>query len=256
MTEEPDASVRDVSRALSTEARQRMLGLVTRSFCRELVDYGVGVRDLLKVSSHVVEFASLHADRPPQTAEDAFRRFSLVDVGVDGCSYRMGTASIREFSDEYIGCVARWVNRDDIRNSLLTPYPTSEADLTAHLEADDCAYHLIFLKGEPAGLIGAEGIDTHSRRVEMRKFIGEPSMRGRGLGTAATFLWLHHAFDSLELNKVYIHTHHANARNLRVNRSLGFEVEGVLPEEHLLEGSFVDILRMGLLRSSWLERTR
>jgi len=244
------------SNDLTAEARIRMLRLVTRSFCREIVGYGVDVRDLLKVSSQIVDFAANQTERPNPAAEGAFGRFALTDIAVDGPSYRMGACSIRPFGPEDLAPASTWVAREDIRTSMLVPYPEEVPSLRAYFASADRAYHVIQLDDVPAGLIGAEGIDPASRRVEMRKFIGEPSMRGRGLGTAATFLWLHHIFDVLEFNKVYIHTHHANARNLRVNRSLGFAVEGVLAQEHLLDGAYVDIVRMGLLRADWRSRAQ
>lgn len=235
----------------SEESRQRLLRLITKSFCRELIDYGVGVRDLLKVSSHILEFASYQTDHPQPGAESAFRRFGLKDIRADGDSYRMGTTVLRPFSADHLGLIAKWVAQDEIRNSMLVAFPAEEDELRAHMESPDRTYHMILRNGEPSGLIGAEEIDRNSQRVEMRKFIGEKDMRGRGLGTEATFLWLHHAFDVLEFNKVYIHTQYANARNIRVNRSLGFELEGVLSEERLLGGCFVDVIRMGLLRRTW-----
>ena len=251
MRDEPKRSEGEVPIGPGEEARHRLLRLVTKSFCREMIDYGVGVRDLLKVSSHVLEYASGQTDHPQPGAEDAFRRFGLKDIHVDGESYRMGATELRPFSAEQLERVARWVAQDEIRNSMLVAFPAETEELRRHMASADRSYHLILRHGEPAGLIGAEEIDRHSRRVEMRKFIGEKEMRGRGLGTEATFLWLHHAFDVLEFNKVYIHTQYANARNIRVNRSLGFELEGVLSEERLLGGCFVDIIRMGLLRRTW-----
>lgn len=245
----------DTSANLSAEARERLLRLVTRSFCREVVDYGVDLRDLVKVSGHVLEYASGDAELPSPGSGTAFERLALDDVVKDRGSYSTGAATVRPFSEADLPSVVDWVARDDIRDSMLMPYPSGADALGAYLADDTRAYHIILHDGRPAGLIGGENLDPLSSRVEMRKFIGEPDLRGRGVGTVATFLWLHHVFDVLEINKVYIHTHNANARNIRVNRSLGFEVEGVLSEEHMLDGRFVDIIRMGLLRRTWHELT-
>lgn len=238
----------------------QLLRVVTRSFCREMVAYGVEPRELVRVSSHVLEFVMSEATRPTPGKDGPFSRMSVDDIrAVEGSpegSYEMNGLSLAPLSEDHLGLVETWVRRDDIRNSMLVAYPTEVEELRRHMAAPERGYHVILLEGEPAGLIGAEHIDPHSRRVEMRKFIGEPSLRGRGIGTRATFVWLHHIFDVLGFNKVYIHTHDTNLRNINLNRSLGFELEGVLSEERLLRGEYVDILRMGLLQETWIGLTR
>jgi RimJ/RimL family protein N-acetyltransferase len=41
-----------------------------------------------------------------------------------------------------------------------------------------------------------------------------------------------------------------NFRNIRLNESLGFVVEGILRNEYVLDGRERDVLRMGLYRPS------
>lgn len=238
------------------DPRRQMLRMVTRSFCREILDYGVNPRDLVRVSSHVLEFATAQADRPRPGAEQAFAKYRIDDIRVSGDVYEMYGVSLHPLSDEHLSLAREWVSREEIRNSMLVAYPTDLQELHRHMAAEGRAYHGIFFQDEPVGLIGAEEIDRHSRRLEMRKLIGRPGLRGRGIGTRATFLWLHHIFDVLDFNKVFIHTHDTNVRNINLNRSLGFELEGVLPEERLLRGRYVDILRMGLLQKKWIAATR
>lgn len=235
---------------------RRMLQVVTRSFCQEMIDYGVSPQEMVRVSSHVLDFAmSEELQRPPRTGEP-MESLSLGNVQVSGASYEMEGLSIRPFSDAYLSPVRDWVARDDIQTSVLVPYPTDLEELRRYLAASDRAYHVICIEEEPVGMIGAEEIDECSRRLEMRKFIGVKRFRGRGIGTRATFLWLHHVFDVLDFNKVYIHTHHTNVRNINLNCSLGFELEGVLSQERFVRGTYVDILRMGLLRESWRDATQ
>ena len=45
----------------------------------------------------------------------------------------------------------------------------------------------------------------------------------------------------------------ANIRNINLNRKFGFELEGVFFEDAFLGNKKRDIVRMGLLRSRWME---
>lgn len=251
MAEQPTARVQ-----AGEESRRQMLRLVTRSFCKEILDYGVSPRELVRVSGHVLEFVTSRADRPHLRTEGPFEQFRIERIRASGPAYEMDGVSLDPLSEKHLPLLKEWVAREDIRNSMLVAYPTDMEDLWSHMAGPDRSYHVVGFRGEPAGLIGAEEIDRHSMRLEMRKLIGEPGLRGRGIGTRATFVWLHHVFDILEFNKVYIHTHDTNVRNINLNRSLGFELEGVLSQERLLRGRYVDILRMGLLRKSWIDSTR
>ena len=87
----------------------------------------------------------------------------------------------------------------------------------------------------------------------MKKFIGDRNFRGKGIGKTATFLWLHHIFDRLDFHKVFIYSLNSNIRNINLNSQLGFELEGILAEDALLDGKYHDVARMSLLKSKWLE---
>jgi len=86
----------------------------------------------------------------------------------------------------------------------------------------------------------------------MKKFIGETSFSGKGIGKRATFLFLYYTFLIMGYNKVYIHTMDTNIRNINLNSKLGFELEGIFFQEIQRSGKFMDVVRMGLLKDHFL----
>jgi RimJ/RimL family protein N-acetyltransferase len=55
------------------------------------------------------------------------------------------------------------------------------------------------------------------------------------------------------MNKVYIHSRDINIRNINLNSRFGFELEGIFYEDLLVDGERRDVVRMALLKRTWLE---
>ena len=100
--------------------------------------------------------------------------------------------------------------------------------------------------GEPIGAVAYLDIDPVQKRAELRKVIGVPAARGKGLAEEATRLWIEYGGKELGLEKIYVSTLQTHLRNIQLNESIGFRVEGVLHREVLISGTRHDVLRMGL----------
>ena len=74
---------------------------------------------------------------------------------------------------------------------------------------------------------------------------------GRGVAQAAAAALLDHAFDVLELNKVWLIVRCTNAKGLHLWTKVGFQCEGVLREEYFSQGRYHDMMRLSILRRDW-----
>jgi RimJ/RimL family protein N-acetyltransferase len=74
---------------------------------------------------------------------------------------------------------------------------------------------------------------------------------GKGHGTEATRLVLGHAFDTLNLNRVWLHVYEYNEAGLRLYQKVGFRTEGRLREDNVRDGRYRDTLVMAVLREEW-----
>lgn len=236
--------------------REQMVKLVTRSFYKELVNYGVQEGEILRVASHLLDNV-MGRDDQPKTGVDfyssLFTLASVVDEWESRRTLSVGPVSIRPLEQDVLPRLARWLEVPAARDSFISPFPEGPAALAEYFAAPSREYFTIFHEGAPAGIVGAENIDLGSHKLEMRKLVGEPGLHGKGVGKRATFAFLWHAFMTRGMHKVYLHSRDINIRNLNLNSRFGFEVEGVFFEEIEVDGRREDIVRMALTKPVWLK---
>lgn len=104
--------------------------------------------------------------------------------------------------------------------------------------------------GKPIGAMAYLDCSRNQRRAELRKLIGDPEARGQGLAEKATRLWIHYGIHGLGLQKIYVSTLQTQIANIKLNESIGFQMEGLLKNEVLIDGERFDVLRMGLSAKS------
>jgi RimJ/RimL family protein N-acetyltransferase len=78
--------------------------------------------------------------------------------------------------------------------------------------------------------------------------IGSEANRGKGYGKEATALALSFCWNHLNLNRVQLIVFGHNARAARVYAAAGFEREGLLRRAAFVDGAWVDLVIMAVLR--------
>jgi RimJ/RimL family protein N-acetyltransferase len=97
------------------------------------------------------------------------------------------------------------------------------------------------------GNIALQSIDLLNRKCALAITIGCPEFRGRTCALEAVGLLLDHAFNRLNLNRVYIGLDERLARWGKMLKVLGFQDEGVLRKDLLRNGKFWDMICMAVL---------
>ena len=100
------------------------------------------------------------------------------------------------------------------------------------------------------GQINLFKIDSQARHAEMAIVLC-PDSQKRGIGKEAVSLLLRSAFDTWNLNRVYLHVDANNTRAISCYLACGFREEGRLRADRYWDGSYHDTLCMGILRSEW-----
>jgi RimJ/RimL family protein N-acetyltransferase len=110
--------------------------------------------------------------------------------------------------------------------------------------------------GSPAiiGYVQISAINSVHRSAEIGIRIGEEGNRGQGFGQEALRLALDYCWDHLNLNRLQLIVFKHNARAIRAYAAVGFRREGRLRRAAFIDGAWIDLVVMGLLRPARLRR--
>ncbi len=235
---------------------RQILKLVTHSFYKELVNYGVEANDIINVSTQLLDHVLQKT--PPENNngyyQGDFKISDIEDRWPTEHKLILKDVHIEPLQgDKAIETVGHWLKQREISQTFIRFFPKEKRQLSNYLlNTPERKYFAVkYLKEHLVGIIGAENIDETNKKLEMKKFIGASEFRNRGIGKLSTFLFLYYVFDVLKYNKIYIHSMDTNIKNINLNSKFGFELEGILYSEVILNGKPRDVLRMGLLESKW-----
>ena len=107
---------------------------------------------------------------------------------------------------------------------------------------------LVALEGEPIGFVQFDGIEPGG--ISDWGFYARPEAP-RGSGRILGHIALNHAFGPLQLHKVCGRAIAFNTASVQLHARLGFQQEGLLREQHRIEGVYHSVLCFGLLRREW-----
>ena len=105
--------------------------------------------------------------------------------------------------------------------------------------------------GQPIGDISMNWVLPHHRLSILGAQIGEPEFWGGGYGTDALLLLTDHAFDWLDMHKLWLGTMGINVRVHRQMEKVGFQREAVRRDLFYADGQWTDEVIYGILREEW-----
>jgi RimJ/RimL family protein N-acetyltransferase len=153
-----------------------------------------------------------------------------------------------------------WLNNPEVRQGLAHNPPLSQVEEERWFEnmlerpGDEHPMVIEIPEGDmwrPIGKCLYMDIDWRNRLAEVGIFIGEVSLWNQGYGSEAMGLLLRHAFDTLNLNRIFLSVFESNPRAIRCYEKAGFVLEGRLRQAEYQDGQFVDVLLMSVLRQDW-----
>jgi RimJ/RimL family protein N-acetyltransferase len=155
--------------------------------------------------------------------------------------------------------ILKWVNDKDIVGNLaaFAGKPLTREDELAWVRkvrtsTDERVFTVLEAKtGRYLGQVGLHQIFWRSKVGRAAAIIASKDDMGKGYGSAAIASLLDVAFGELGLHKVWLMVFEKNARSRRTWTRVGFVEEGLLRDEYFHEGSWHNMVRMGLLQHEW-----
>jgi RimJ/RimL family protein N-acetyltransferase len=102
-----------------------------------------------------------------------------------------------------------------------------------------------------ARVAGLFHLEWTNRSAEFGIFIGDKSLWDKGYGTEVLQVFLQHAFDTLNLNRIYLRVFATNARARRSYEKVGLAAEGTMRQAVFRNGQYIDVHVMSILSSEW-----
>ncbi|KZE69524.1 acetyltransferase [Fictibacillus phosphorivorans] len=106
--------------------------------------------------------------------------------------------------------------------------------------------------GKHIGWIDLKNIDRLNHHAEIGIAIGDKAFWGKGYGIAAMHEMLRYGFQELALNKIWLRVETDNEKAITSYKRAGYMEEGILRQDRLRKGIYVDRLRMSILKDQYL----
>jgi diamine N-acetyltransferase len=167
---------------------------------------------------------------------------------------------LRAMEREDLPLFVAWLNDQEVRQNMMECIPLSsenekrwyESMLELPRALQPLGIEIFTSDGwEMIGNLSLHNIEQINRGAEVGIVIGEKKYWNQGYGREAMRLLLRHAFNHLNLNRVYLRVYETNLRGIRSYERAGFIHEGRLRQAQFCNGKFVDVLIMSVLRSEW-----
>jgi RimJ/RimL family protein N-acetyltransferase len=162
---------------------------------------------------------------------------------------------LRPVEEKDLNLLAQWRNDPQNRQFFFTHFLINPGGQKKWYESmlanpNKVMYMADTLEGKTVGSIGLDKIDWHNQECEGGPIIFAPNERSFGYAEEAIELMIRHAFDDLNLHRIYIYCYTFN-KVVELVKWFGFKEEGVLRQAVFAQGKFHDKIIVALLREEW-----
>lgn len=226
---------------------EETIDALSRNFFKEAEEYGFGYEHYIKFVNTLLEYAidgKINGTNRTKKASSFEHKDNVPSLPIQSENLSIGALDI----NADVEVIHEWL-KDEYGKYFMLSFSSHEPmDIDQLLVNENNHFGLITVDySKPVGLMAFLNHDSEFHKAELRKLIGVPEFRGKGLGKEATTRWIAYGRDGLGLKKIYLRTVETNIRNIKLNEELGFKVEGILRNEVILNNTYYDVLRMGLV---------
>lgn len=161
--------------------------------------------------------------------------------------------SLVPFTKDHVGLTFEWVSDPEFHRMFLMRGELTWEGHQAYFErvlADPTQHvYAILAEGVHVGNCGLKNISLLKKEGELWIYIGDPSMRGKGVSKYAAELLLREGFEVLGLEMIHVHVVELNTVARRLYKRLGFIEVPLLRDTNEWANRECKILRMELKKT-------
>lgn len=160
---------------------------------------------------------------------------------------------LRPITHEDTDLIVKWRNQENvIKYFFYRKEFTREGHerwLREKVETGQVVQFVVCMKenDRPVGSTFLRDIDMDHKKAEYGFFLGEADVRGRGIGKDILSMTVDYAFNTLGLHRVYARAYETNKPSVGCFLHCGFTKEGLLKDSVFADGSFHNVVVMGLI---------
>lgn len=155
--------------------------------------------------------------------------------------------TVDDVTERYVG----WLNDPEINQYLECRFSTHTIEETKDFVksvTDDSNYQFgiyDIISNQHIGNVKVGSINSQHNYGDIGFLIGEKNYWGKGIATEAVKLATEFAFNTLKLHKLTGGLYEPNIGSKRTFQKNGYEEEGRLKNQYLLNGKYIDVLLFG-----------
>ena len=158
---------------------------------------------------------------------------------------------LRQFEKSHLEVTYLWIGSTRIRKDFLLKRNISWEDhlkWNEQLKIDSTQkIFAIINKGHYCGNCGFKFINADDSKAELWIYLGDPGCEGKGIAKLALIELIKYGFETLKLNKIYLHVADFNLRAIEIYKRLGFKSEGFFVDDYKKDNTYFSIHRFYLL---------
>ena len=155
---------------------------------------------------------------------------------------------LEKFSEKHLSKTFNWMLDEDLRRNFLFRRIISQDEhqiwFKNYLSDETQDIYGIFYNNEYVGNVGLKNIDKINNNSETWIYIGESSMKGKGIGTKV--------YEELKktsnftFHKIYANIAEFNVSSVKMYQKSGFVIEGNFKDQLFFENKYHNLLRFAL----------
>jgi len=162
-------------------------------------------------------------------------------------------------TEEHLELILEWRNASSIREKMYHSHIISWEEHCAWFERvkgnETCKWFLYHGENRsPEGVVGFTDINDRNRSAFWGFYVTENSLPG--VGTKMGYEALEKVFKTYKLHKLNSEILAVNEKSIHYHEKLGFLREGVLRDFHFNGTEYINVVRMGIIESEWLEKRK
>ena len=168
---------------------------------------------------------------------------------------------LRPLESEDLPTLAKWVARSEVQTALdlfyRLPDQSAKEVFPERVKTDENDVALGIMEKATdilQGFIGLNRIDSKNSHIQLGFFLAERSPNTGEYEAEAVHLTAKYAFETLNMNRIWLHVDASDHYVIRRLEKAGFSHEATLRQDRYSDGRYVDTVVMGALREALGER--